>query len=86
MKITKDNNVLIETTNTVNGMLEQGGVCGQVMAYPLDDVVQATGLTRDEIAEADPDDAAPGYEAASIRQVCEHHVKGRVVRRGTRIQ
>lgn len=53
MKITKNNNVLIETTNKVNGMLEQGGVCGRVESYPLADAMELLGMTRDEIAAAD---------------------------------
>lgn len=86
MKITKSNNVLIETTNTVNGMLEQGGVCGRVVSYPLSGVMRATGLTRDEIEAADEDDDAPSHDGLTISQACEYEVTGRVIRKGVEIE
>ena len=61
MKVTKNNNVLIETTNTVCGCLEQGGICGRVESYPLAGVMIAAGLSRDEIEVADMYDNAPAY-------------------------
>lgn len=83
MRITKNDRVLVETTNKVNGMLEQGGVCGRVVAYPLDGVLKATGLTRAEIDEADADDQAPEYpEGVTIRQACERELRGRVACKG----
>jgi len=86
MKITKANNVLIETTNRVNGCLEQGGVAGLVMAYPLAGVILTTGLSREEIKGAKPNDLAPAYDGVTIAETCEIEMTGRVVRRGVRIE
>jgi hypothetical protein len=86
MKITKANNVLIETTNRVNGCLEQGGVAGLVMAYPLAGVILTTGLSRAELEKADANDLAPAYDGVTIAEACERNMAGRVVRRGVRIE
>jgi hypothetical protein len=80
--------VLIDTTHTVHGCLEQGGIAGRVVAYPIDDACRVTGLTRAELAAAEPDDAAPAYACLSVRQAIEHNLshKERVVRRGDVIE
>lgn len=84
MEITKSNNVLLEETTTINGMLMQGGICGRVISYPLEGVVKATGLTRDQIAAAKPTDNAPAYGAGvTISQACSIEMDGRIVRKGT---
>ena len=85
MKITKANNVLIETTNRVNGMLEQGGVKGRVVSYPLIGVMKATWLSRKEIEEADPTDICESYEL-SIAGACAIEMTGKVIRKGIVIQ
>ena len=86
MKTTKQS-VLIETTNTEGGMLEQGGGCGRVVAYPLADTMTATGLSREELSDADADDRAPAYaDGVTIRQACEREMTGRIVRCGVVIE
>ena len=84
MRITTTGNVLIDTTNEANGMLEQGGVCGQVMSYPLSGVMTATGMTREDIEEADPDDDC--REGVTIREACAWALTGHMVRRGVVIE
>lgn len=84
MKITRRNRVLIETTNMIHGCLEQGGICGLVESYPLDEVMQAVGMTREEIGDADQNDPWRGTTLADvIRLTCN---EGRVVRKGHVIQ
>lgn len=87
MKITKSNNVLIEKTTRFNGMLVQGGVIGRVTSYPLAGVIKATGLTREQIAAAEPTDYAPAYgDGASIAYVCAIEMLGKIIRKGKTIQ
>ena len=81
MQITKANNVLVETTNRVNGMLEQGGVSGRILSYPLLGVMKATWLSREEIEEAEPTDICESYEL-SIAGACAIEMTGKVVRKG----
>jgi hypothetical protein len=84
MKITKSNNVLVEETTRCNGMLVQGGICGRVTSYPLAGVIKATGLTREQIADAEPTDNAPAYGAGvTISEACSIEMDGRIVRKGT---
>lgn len=84
MQVTQQS-VVIETTNRVLGMLEQGGVCGRVDRYPLADCIRATGLTAEQLADAEEDVDCDGYEHVSVREVIERNVKGRCVRKGARI-
>lgn len=87
MKITR-NRVLLETTNMVAGMLEQGGISGRIESYPLVSVMAVAGMTREELAAADPEDAAPAYVGyVSIREAIARELgDGLVIRRGHRIQ
>jgi hypothetical protein len=39
--------LIVDVTNRVNGMLEQGGVCGRIEHYSEDDI-SALGITRDD--------------------------------------
>lgn len=79
--------VIIETTHRVHGMLEQGGVSGRVVAYPIESVQRVTGLTAEQIRSASEHDICPGFSCATIREIIERCcVTGRVVRRGHRIQ
>lgn len=87
MKITKSNNVLLEETTIINGMLMQGGICGRVTSYPLEGVIKATGLTREQIAAAKPTDNAPAYgDGVTISQACEIEMEGTIIRKGTIIR
>lgn len=89
MKINKRGEVLVETTNTVYGMLEQGGVSGRVVAYKLGDVLAATGLMDERaIANHNEHDYAPSYgnNCISIRDAIERECVGRVVKPGVIIQ
>jgi hypothetical protein len=85
MRTTKTN-VLIETTNRVHGMLEQGGVSGLVVSYPIADVTRVTGMSIDQIKDADELDDCPGYVGLTIKEALEYNLVGRVVRRGHIIQ
>jgi len=86
MKITKNNNIVIETTNRAYGMLEQGGVCGRKVSYPLDKVMAVTGFTRKEIENIenphefiDNDDEYP----VSLSQLINlNEIQGRVICKG----
>lgn len=84
MKVT-NKSVIIETTNTMHGHLERGGVCGRIDRYPLADVITATGLNRGALAGSNECDLCPGYEC-TIREVIKYNVRGTCVRRGAVIQ
>lgn len=87
MRVTR-NSVLIETTHRVNGMLEQGGVVGRVVAYPRMSVAAllrvgaATLASIDEDAALESDDDEAGIRV-TVREMIERNIRGRVVRRGT---
>lgn len=87
MQVTKLS-VILDTTHMVHGMLEQGGVSGRRVSYPLADVLRVTGLTEAELRRADENNLAPKYAFVSIREAIEHHLGdvGIVVRRGRRIE
>ena len=85
MRITKGHRLLVDRTDRVYGLLEQGGVCGQVVSYDLAAAERVTGMTRAELAAADETDYAAGCEMR-IRQLLAHELEGRVVRRGDLIR
>lgn len=76
---------IIETTNTVGGCLEQGGVLGRRVAYPIADACRVTGLSAAELAAADPSACLLG-EAVTLAERLAHEVPGRVLTRGTGIR
>lgn len=74
--------VIIETTNTVNGCLEQGGVCGKRVSYPAADVARVLGIEVSEIELYDTDDEAPGRDC-TVGQALAHELgEGHIIRRG----
>lgn len=84
MKITKRNNVLLAETTICNDMLMQGGISGRVTSYPLEGVIKATGLTREQIAAAKPTDDAPAYgDGVTISKACDIEMEGTIIRKGT---
>lgn len=85
MKIIK-NSVIIEVTNTRDGCLEQGGVCGRLDRYDLGDVLSATGMTLEELSESSEDDLCVGFESVNIRDVIEYHCRPVGVVKGHLIQ
>lgn len=79
--------LILETTHRMHGMLEQGGVSGRVVAYPIESAVRVTGMTEQQLRSARETDICRGYSGVTIREVIEQCcVTGRVVRRGHRIQ
>lgn len=84
---TTTTSLIVETTSRVSGMLEQGGVCGRVVSYPLADACKVTGMTAQALAAADEHDSAPGY-VVSIADLLASKLssKTRVIRRGQVIQ
>lgn len=88
MKITKNDRIIIETTNMVHGMLEQGGICGRRVSYSFAASMAACGMSREELLAANIDDICPNSKGmVSIREMIEYycHGGGKVVRRGHRI-
>lgn len=72
--------VNIEVTNTVNGMLEQGGVCGRVEHYS-EEQVRSMGYTRTD----DLNQPADGEFAPRIQMIrCNN--QPRTLRKGVKIQ
>lgn len=86
MQITRNGNITIETTNKCLGCLEVGGVCGRVESYPASEVARVLGCTVPQLEDIDADDDAEGYDGLRVRDVIEHNLRGRVVRRGQRIE
>lgn len=84
MKLTRKS-VIIDTTNRIGDCLEAGGICGRRVAYPIHLAEAATGLTRAELAAAEPSEKI-SLGGMSLAQLIEWRVPGRVVRRGTVIR
>jgi len=82
LKTTKKN-VIIETTNMVHGCLEQGGVSGRVVAYPIAQVEKLLGVAP---AKVDENYEVPGYRHVSARELVERFISGSVIKKGTAIQ
>ena len=82
MRTTKKS-VLIETTNSRCGCLEQGGICGRVVAYPIEDVKQLIGCKPASMPETDYVD---GYDYITARELIENQLIGRTIRRGIVIE
>ncbi|OQB95877.1 MAG: hypothetical protein BWX80_04234 [Candidatus Hydrogenedentes bacterium ADurb.Bin101] len=87
----KTKRVLVETTNTLQGCLEQGGICGLIESYPADEVAKYltdwADLLDEETGMLDGTygDAETGY--CPIGDVLRERAAGRhVVRRGTIIE
>ena len=82
MRTTKKS-VLIETTHMIHGCLEQGGVSGRVVAYPIDRARELIGV---DPAMVDDDYEVAGYDHVTAREMIERNIEGRVIRKGHVIQ
>ena len=87
----KTKRVQVETTNTLHGCMEQGGVCGLIESYPADEVAKYltdwADLLDEETGRLDGTygDAETGY--CPIGDVLRERAAGRhVIRRGTVIE
>ena len=79
MRITAGNNVVIECdgcSDCYDGAMVQGAFSGRKY-YALDDVVDATGLSKAQIEDMDGNDPCPmaTWPATTISQMIEHHCK-----------
>ena len=75
------NGWIVETTNTVNGMLEQGGVCGREVLYKTE-TLERHGIAYD----ADPDDWDV-CDSASNEEWLSHEVNpDRIIKAGNIIE
>ena len=72
--------VNIDITNTVNGLLEQGGICGRVEHYS-NGQVSDLGYSRGD----DLNDYADGEYATRLEMI-RHQLKPKLLRRGIKIQ
>jgi len=82
MRVTKKS-IIIETTNRVHGMLEQGGICGRVVAYPISTLEETELLFA---ATAAADDLALGYDVSWRELLAYRCPVPRVIRRGVTIE
>ncbi len=71
--------VNIEVTNTVYGMLEQGGICGEIEHYS-ESQINSLGYGRTD----NLNDFADG-EMATRLEMIRHHLQPHILRRGVRI-
>ena len=87
MKLTDNGSrALIETTNRINGCLEQGGVCGRQMSYDIQKVANLLGIPPDSLPGVCEDDEAMGWDSGiTIKQAIEANLEGKVVSNGTLI-
>ena len=72
---------VIDTTNTVHGMLEQGGICGREVLYSRAQLAEA-GIAYD----SDPDADYTGNGVSAAEWLIHCVSPARVLRRGQRIQ
>lgn len=73
--------LIVEITNTVYGMLEQGGIAGRVEHYDEAEIKRVLQYTRDD----DMDVCADG-ELSTRLDMVRHHLKPRILHKGVRIQ
>lgn len=88
----KQKRIKVEITNMINGCLEQGGVCGRVVSYPLYLVAEIIGdMYPEDLLDMHPEDLAnmevPGTDCRLADYLAYHHGdQCHVVRKGTKIQ
>jgi len=85
MKINRNGNVRLEITNRVNGCLEQGGICGQVLSFSASEIEEKLEVTREQIEAAEWGDYVPGFSVRWIEAVPDF-CTAKVVKKGVRIQ
>jgi len=77
----------IETTNTVYGCLEQGGVSGRVVSYDASLISDIMECTPEEASEMDGEEMVPGLDGINLWQYLNHHNPPcHVIRKGHIIQ
>jgi len=79
--------VIIATTHTVHGMLEQGGVCGRRISYAGADIAEIMECNTSKASAYNGTELVPGCDHVTLNQyLVKHGYKGRVVRKGELIQ
>ena len=87
MELTKNKKrVIIETTNTYLGCLEQGGVCGRIDTYDVKEVLSLLAISLEDLANFKEEDYALLYPACTIREIIKHSLKGQCYRKGIIIE
>lgn len=77
----------IETTNTVNGLLEHGGICGRIVSYDAAEIAKIMDCTEAEASKMDGSEIVPGTSQVNLAAYLNYHgYKGHVVRTGHIIQ
>ena len=74
-----DKSVILETTHRIHGCLEQGGISGRKVAYPLADVADLIGCDPSQVSG---DTLVAGYNHVTVRDLVERTLTGRVIRKG----
>jgi len=84
MRITKNDNVIVERTDMKFDCLLQGGICGRVSSYPLADIIRYTELNnRDEVEAANLDDIIDSDGGNRVGEVIQNQLgDGRIIRKG----
>jgi hypothetical protein len=74
----------IETTNRVNDMLEQGGICGRVVTYDAAEIAKIMRCTIAEAADMTGTELVPGYDCMTLAEIIDYQgLIGHVVCKGT---
>ena len=77
--------VMIETTNYINGCLEQGGVCGRIDSYDIGEVAKLLDVDIDELEFMEEEEFYSG-SYISARAAIQYRLEGRCVRSGIVIE
>ena len=75
-----DKSVILETTHRIHGCLEQGGISGRKVAYPLADVADLIGCDPSQVSG---DTLVAGYNHVTVHELVERTLTGRVIRKGS---
>lgn len=77
----------IKTTNRINGMLEQGGVCGKVVKYPAALVSEIMECDISTASKMDGSEKVPYCQVQLADYLDYHHSNlGKIIRKGIKIQ
>jgi hypothetical protein len=77
---------MIETTSRIDGLLEQGGVCGRIVSYDAATIATIMDCSEAEAARMTGNEIVHDTDHCTLREYLAYHgIAGHVVRKGVRI-